>query len=125
MLIRLEVIIAHGELIGMLAKPFTPDCNGSISGLGEIGKEKEDTHQDLLTGRTKDKMEKKRQKKERLPTKEQLELSRLFLELALNESILKQVNSQLRQNRFEKRYFNEAWKLEKVRCKTEPRSYIC
>jgi hypothetical protein len=25
MLIRLEVIIAHGELIGMLAKPFTPE----------------------------------------------------------------------------------------------------
>jgi hypothetical protein len=60
------------------------------------------------------------EKKQKKIAKTQLERERLFLEILLSESNLKQTNLQLRAERFSKKYHDTAWKLEKIRSRKEP-----
>jgi hypothetical protein len=53
-----------------------------------------------------------------------LEREKLIMELAISEEAYSQLRFQNRADRFNKKYQDSAWKLEKTRCKTEPRSYI-
>jgi hypothetical protein len=62
----------------------------------------------------------KRKKSKRL----RLENERLLLELAINEQLYVQIKNQNRADKFNRKYQDESWKLEKARCQSEPRSYI-
>jgi hypothetical protein len=76
--------------------------------------ERGDTEQVKTKGTTKPK---------KIPTSI-LEREKLLMELAISEEAYSQLRFQNRANRFNKKYQDSAWKLEKARCKTEPRTYI-
>jgi hypothetical protein len=54
-----------------------------------------------------------------------LEHEKMLLELAINEQLYVQIKNQNRSDKFNNKYNNVAWKLEKARCKNcEPKRYI-